>query len=385
MPEMETRILQVLDTLNTGSGVASVVLSYYRGIRKLQKNKNQLLFDFMVNEEVAEPIKNELEKNGSRIFLMPPLQIRYYFEYRRKLENFFKEHLEYQIVHGHMPNAAAFYLYAAKKAGVPIRILHSHNSQGADLQWKRIRNWLLSKVGIWCANQYMACGEKAAHYLYGKNCSQVYLLNNVVDAEHFRYRKEIRQNIRKTIQVEGKFVIGHVGRFCYQKNQKFLIKIFAEIYKREKNAYLFLLGDGEERQEIETMIEKYHLQKAVKLFGIVSNVEDYMQAMDVFLLPSRYEGVPVSVLEAQATGLPCVISSEVTREVETEYTEYMDLTQSAKRWGDAVLRWKETGRCGYLPERFDSVKESLRLWKKYKSYQIGHEKDEKSPDINVNL
>lgn len=385
MLEMNIRVLQVLDTLNTGSGVASVVLSYYRGIRKLQGNKNQVLFDFMVNEEVEESIEDELKKNGSRIFLMPPLRTRYYFEYQNKLRNFFKEHPEYQIVHGHMPNAAAFYLSAAKKAGVPIRILHSHNSQAADLQWKRIRNWFLSKIGIWYANQYMACGKKAAHYLYGKNCSHVYLLNNVVDSERFCYKKEIRESIRKEIQVEGKFVIGHVGRFCYQKNQKFLIKIFSEIYKKEKNTYLFLLGDGEERQEIEEMIEKYHLQKAVKLFGVVSNVEDYMQAMDVFLLPSRYEGVPVSVLEAQAMGLPCVISSEVTREMKTEYTKYMDLKQTAKKWGDAVLDWKAMGRCGYLPDKFDSAKESLRLWKKYKNYQMEHEKDEKSSGIDVNL
>lgn len=370
MSEMEVRILQILDSLNAGSGVASVVLNYYRSIIKLQDKKNPILFDFMVNEEVTASIKKELIKNGSSIFLMPPLQIKYYFEYQSKLERFFKEHTEYQIVHGHVPNAAAFYLSAAKKAGVPIRILHSHNSQAADPHWKRIRNRILSQIGIRYANQYMACGEKASQYLYGKHNQNVYLINNVIDAERFRYRKEIRQTVRKKLQVERKFVIGHVGRFCYQKNQKFLIEIFAEIYKREKNSYLFLLGEGEEQAEIEKLIEYYHLQHVVKLFGVVSNVADYMQAMDLFLLPSRYEGVPVSVLEAQASQLPCVISSEVTREIETEYTDYLDLNQSVQSWGDAVLHWKGKGRCGYLPEQFDSMKESVRLLEKYKSYGI---------------
>lgn len=388
MLKMETRVLQILDTLNVGSGVASVVLNYYRAIQRLQhKNQtNLVIFDFMVNEEVEEPIKQELENNNSRIFLMPPLRMKYALEYCWKLEKFFKEHTEYQIIHGHVPNAAAFYFSVAKKANVPVRILHSHNSQAADQWWKQIRNRILSKIGIWYANQYMACGKKAAQYLYGKNCSHVYLMNNVVDAECFRYRKEVRKVVRKNIQAEGKFVIGHVGRFCYQKNQKFLIQIFAEINKKEKNTCLLLLGEGEERQEIEKLIEKYHLEQAVKLLGVVPNVEDYMQAMDVFLLPSRYEGVPISVLEAQASGLPCVISSEVTKEVKTEYTDYIKLKEDKKKWRDAVLHWKGKGRCGYLPERYNSVKQSIRLLEKYRSYKImGYEEDEKSPDIDVNL
>ena len=322
---------------------------------------------------------------------MPPLKVRYALEYQKKLEKFFKKHTEYQIVHGHVPNAAAFYLYAAKKAGVPVRILHSHNSQAADLYWKRIRNWILFQFAIRYANQYMACGEKAAQYLYGKrNFAQkqsffVYFMNNIVDVNRFRYREQVRQSVRKAIQAEDKLVVGHVGRFCYQKNQKFLIQIFAELYKKEKNICLLLLGEGEDRKEIEAMIETYHLQSAVKLMGIVSNVEDYMQAMDVFLLPSRYEGVPVSVLEAQAAGLPCVISSQVTKELKTEYTSYISLDQTLEEWSDAVLYWKGAGRCGYLPERFDSTKEAQRLLKQYRSYLMGHKKDEKGSDIDVNL
>lgn len=393
---MEIRILQILDTLNKGSGVASVVLSYYYGIKELQENKNQFCknqfqFDFMVNEEVKEPIKSELKKNGSKVFLMPPLQTRYILEYQKKLKKFFRDHPEYRIVHGHMPNAAAFYLLAAKRAGVPVRILHSHNSQAADLYWKRIRNRILSKFAICCANQYMACGEKAAEYLYGsrnfcrKTNVSVYLMNNIVDKKRFRYQEEIRQAVRKSIQAEDKLVVGHVGRFCYQKNQKFLIRLFAELYKREKNICFLLLGEGEDRKEIEAMIENYHLQSAVKLLGIVSNVEDYMQAMDVFLLPSRYEGVPVVVLEAQAAGLPCVISSQVTEEVKTEYTSYIGLDQTLEVWSDAVLHWKGAGRCGYLPERFHGTKEVKRLLKQYRRYWMGHKKDEKSPDIDVNL
>jgi len=371
---MKIRVLQILDTLNMGSGVASVVLSYYRSIEKIQDSGSRIVFDFMVNEEVEKEIKDELERNGSKVFLMPPLQIKYYWSYKQELRKFFKEHKEYQIVHGHVPNAAAFYLRAAKKAGVPVRIIHSHNSQGADRVWKQIRNRILSKIGIWYANQYMACGEKAARYLYGKDSSNVSLLNNVVDTKRFCYKEEVRQKIRAEMDVTEKFVMGHVGRFCYQKNQKFLIRVLAEICKREPDVCLLLIGEGEERKEVERLIEELHLKKAVKLLGVLSNVEDYMQAMDVFLLPSRYEGVPVSILEAQATGLPCVISDGVTREMETEYTDYIELSQTVEKWSDTILHWRGKERCGYLPDQFDSAKESIRLFKKYKTYQMGCQK-----------
>lgn len=372
---MEIRVLQILDTLNTGSGVASVVLSFYRAMEKLSENGDRFIFDFMINEEVKDSVKKMLEMNGSKIFLMPSLRLISFGQYLMELKRFFSNHKEYSIVHGHMPNAAAFYFCIAKHYGVAVRILHSHNSKGADRRWNRIRNRILSNIGIQFATEYMACGKKAAHYLYGKDISKVYLLNNVVDTEKFSFQKEVREQVREQLGVCDRFVIGHVGRFCYQKNQKFLLKIFVELLKREKSVYLFLIGDGEERGEIEQLVEQYHLQKSVKLFGVVSQVEKYMQAMDVFLLPSRYEGVPVVILEAQASGLPCVLSSEVTREVETEYTSYIDLEESAGKWSEAVLEWKGKARCGYLSDKFNYIADSTKLYEKYKEFY--REKDGK--------
>lgn len=354
------RILQVLDTINSGSGVAAVVLNYYRYLEK-----DKVIFDFMVNEEVDKELREALEENGSSIYRMPSLKLKNYFQYQMELKRFFRKHSEYSIVHGHIPNAAAFYLKAAKEANVLVRIVHSHNSMGADKAWKRIRNRILSQIGILYATDYMACGEKAARYLYGKEKRNIYLMRNAIDSDKFQYQQDIRQKVREKLGWERAYIIGNVGRFCSQKNQEFLLEVFIEVYKTDKTARLLLVGDGEKRNKIEKWIKEKEYQDIIVCTGVTKDVNSYLQAMDIFVLPSRYEGVPIAALEAQAAGLFCILSTEVTREIQTEYTEYLSLRDTLKQWAEVLLKRKKEKRIFHLPNGYEIRGEVVELIKKY--------------------
>lgn len=360
------RILQVLDKISENSGVSSVVMNYYEHL-----NSNEIVFDFMVNEEVEAKTKIELEKRGSKIYLMPKLAGKTIPCYRKELKAFFKEHKgEYSIIHGHIPNAAMFYLTTAKKYGVPIRIIHSHNARGADGVYKKIRNYFLNHLGIYAANRYFACSYLAADYLFGKkNREKVTILPNAINIERFRFNEEKRKQLRKTYQVENRFVIGHVGRFVEQKNHIFMIEIAKELKRKSDDFVMIFVGEGELQNQIKKKIEEEHLESNIIFTGSVKNVEDYLQMMDVFILPSLYEGLPVVGVEAQANGLACVFSNQVTREVELMKEIYF-LPLERDLWIQKIEELREKPRnktVDVLEEKgFSIERESIRLEKIYK-------------------
>lgn len=358
------RVLYVLDCLNYKSGVSSIILNYYRSI-----DKSVISIDFMVHEKVTSDLENELFKNGSKLYTMPELRIKNYFIYKRKLCQFFKNHKEYSIIHGHIPNVAFFYLGEAKKNGIPIRIIHSHNSKGADTFCKKIRNRLLFYIGIQKANKYFACGKKAADFLYGKNTKKdVFIMPNAISYDSFRFNKEKRNKIRRLLNIENMFVIGHIGRFCKQKNHNFLIKIFYEIQKKESNTKLLLLGDGDLKEKISKKAKDYNIFDKIIFTGIVDNTSDYLQAMDVFVLPSIFEGVPVAAIEAQVAGLPCVFSDRITKEIDTKYTTYLSLNDTVSVWTDTIIKQRQYERNNYALHGYDIRKESQRITMQYKKY-----------------
>ena len=199
---------------------------------------------------------------------------------------------------------------------------------------------------------------------------KVIILNNAIDTSKFSYNKEIRKSIRKKENLEGKFVVGHAGRFVNQKNHEFLIDIFYEIHKMDKNTELLLFGDGPLRQNIEIKVKNLKLESNVKFMGIKQNINEYMQAMDIFLLPSFYEGLPVVGVETQTSGLSCIFSTNVTEEAKLiEDTIYIDLDKGAKYWAEQALQFKETQRkdkSSLIAERgFDIKKEARKLQNYY--------------------
>lgn len=298
------RVAQMMTEMNYG-GVEMVVMNYYRHI-----DRSKVQFDFFVLEGSEIPQREEIERLGGRIYIVP--HYKHLVQYEKTLIRLFKEN-NYKIVHSHMNTLSVFSLRAAKKAGVPVRIAHNHSTAGKGEYKKNLVKYMLRPFAKVYPTDLFVCSHLAGDWLYGKNTNYT-VFNNAIELDKFVYNEQIREKIRKQYHIENKFVIGHVGRFCYQKNHDFLIDIFEKVHEREKEAILLLIGEGELEDEIKAKVHRLGLDECVIFAGTCSNVNEMYQAMDVFVLPSRYEGLPVVGVEAQAAGLPCLFSINVTKE-----------------------------------------------------------------------
>ena len=362
--QSQIRVLQITNCIKHGSGVSEVIMNYYR-----RSDSACVLFDFMVNEPVDEDLHKEIEGRGSKIYLMPALTMKNTFNYKNELERFFKEHhREYNVVHGHTPNAAAYYMPIAKKYGVPVRIIHSHNSQGADSTIKKIRNRMMSKVAIANITDRFACSKYAAEYLYGND--DVFILNNAIDIDSYKLDITKRQEIRAEFEIDDDaIVVGHIGRMVEQKNHSFIVDIAEHARIMGLNVKLLLLGDGPLRTELERKIRDKSLDEQFVLTGVVSNPRDYYNAMDAFILPSIYEGLPVVGVEAQAAGLPTAVSNRVTPETLMADNITALPINDAAIWADWIKNnagAREDNRDALARNGYDISIEAGKLLEKYK-------------------
>lgn len=330
------RILQCVNNMHR-AGLETMIMNYYRNI-----DRTKIQFDFLTHRPERDDYDDEIESLGGRIFRAPRLYPQNYPAYFSYMNNFFKEHPEYQIMHSHIDSMSYLPLLAGKKAGVPIRIAHSH-STSIDLDLKYVLKQFFRSRILDVANHCCACGEEAGKFLFGDGMFQV--IPNAIDVAKFSFDLDIRQKKRKELKIENKFVVGHVGRFSYPKNHKFLINVFIEILKREKNAVLMLVGCGEKEKEIKAQVDKLGIREQVCFLGNRNDVCELYQAMDVFVLPSLFEGIPVVGIEAQFSGLPCVFSDKVPNEVKfVEACQFIDLSFSANDWAERILNYRNHKR-----------------------------------------
>jgi len=318
-----------------GGGVEAVIMNYYRNI-----DRSKVQFDFICDDDSTDIPYEEIEKLGGRVILIPPYQK--VFKYHKELKRVLKEG-NYKIVHSNINALSVFSLYAAKKAGVPIRIAHSHSTSNKK-EWKKtlVKNLLKPFSKVYATN-YMCCSELAGRWLFGNKTydkGKVYLLNNAIDLNKFIYNEKVRAIKRKELGLKDEqIVIGHIGRFVAQKNHTFLIDIFNEIHKEEKNSVLLLAGQGPLMDEIKEKVNNLGLKDSVKFLGQRSDANELYQAFDVFLLPSLYEGLPVVGVEAQAAGLLCVLSNDMTKETKVlDSTVFMSLNNTAEEWKKEILK-----------------------------------------------
>ena len=317
-----------------GGGVESVVMNYYRNI-----DRNKVQFDFICDEDSKYIPKEEIEKLGGKIILIPPYQKP--FKYHKELKRVLKEG-KYKIVHSHISTMSFFSLWAAKSAKVPIRIAHAHSTTNKQEKKKNLMKQVLRPFSKVFANKYFCCSELAGRWLFGNEVydqGKVYLLNNAIDVDKFKYNEKVRKAKRKELNIKDKdLVIGHIGRFVKQKNHEFLIDIFNEIHKQNKNAILLLAGDGPLKEAIQNKVKELNLGENVKFLGQRNDANELYQAMDAFVLPSLYEGLPVVGVEAQASGLPCFFSTDMTKETKVlDSTKFISLTHTSKYWADKIL------------------------------------------------
>ena len=326
------RIAQIMGKMMSG-GVESVVMNYYRHI-----DRTKVQFDFIIDDDSTIVPYDEIIGLGGRIHRVPPYQNP--IAYHEVLVELFSQN-QYHIVHSHINTMSIFPLFAAKRAGVPIRIAHSHSTAGKGETAKNIMKYVLRPFSKVFPTHFCACSELAGRWLFGGklyDSGRVNLIRNAIDISKFTFDVSIRDTMRDELGLEDNFVVGHVGRFMKQKNHSFLIDIFDRVHNQKSNAILLLVGEGELEQEVRDKVKKLGLTDCVRFLGVRNDVHRILQAMDVFLLPSLYEGLGMVAVEAQAVGLPVIASDMVPMEAKiTEYLTYVSLGNSAEKWAEKVL------------------------------------------------
>lgn len=312
-----------------GGGVESVIMNYYRHL-----DHSKIRFDFICDEDSTRIPYDEIKKLGGRVFLVPKYQN--LPKYLKALERLFKEN-KYRIVHSNINTLSVFPLYAAKKAGVPIRISHSHSTSNRR-EWKRnlIKN-ILRPFSKRYATDYFACSELAGRYLFGNKTydeGKVKIIHNAIDIDKFRFDEVARKKLRKEFCIkDSTIVIGHVGRFVQQKNHTFLIDVFKEFHEKNPDSKLLLIGSGPLEDKIKKKVEKLGLKKSVLFLGQRNDINKLYSVMDIFCLPSLYEGLPVVGVEAQATGLPCMFSDRITKNIVLcDNTQMLSIKNNRDHW-----------------------------------------------------
>lgn len=328
------RVLQIVTVMNRG-GLETMLMNYYRQI-----DHSKIQFDFMVHRYEKGHYDDEILSLGGKIYRMPRIRPGNYLKYFKLLDEFFDTHSDYKVVHSHINENSSFVLRAAKHAGVPCRIAHSHLSDlGLDLKLP-FRLYARSMMND-NPNNYFACSENAGKWLFGNRFSgsgDVKVLKNAVNVSDFKFSDTARNEIRSALGAGDKLVVGHIGRFNKQKNHVFLIDIFKAVHDKNPNSLLVMVGEGDLRPVIERKVKELGLTSAVCFLGVRGDIPKLMQAMDVFLFPSLFEGLPVVMVEAQAAGLRCVVSDSITRESDvTGIVEFLSLKDSPETWADRVM------------------------------------------------
>ncbi len=305
------RVLHVLDILTSNSGTSNVVMNYVR-----QSCDSNYIIDVVVYKKSQQTLIKEIEALGGQVFKLSEIKANSYLKFRKEFANVIKDN-DYKIIHGHLANSVFLYMSEAKKAGVPIRIIHSHSTTSSSNIFKRLRNGILNYFIPGNCNYYVACSSTAAQNLFSKfiNLEDVTVLPNCIDSNKFRYNQEVRNVLKEQYNVKDNFIIGHVGRFEKEKNHCFLINTFYTYKNFSSNSKLILIGDGSLTNEIKAMIEDKGLTNDVLILGVIDNVNQFYQLFDCFWLPSLFEGFGIAALEAQCSGLPCIVSENVPKDV----------------------------------------------------------------------
>lgn len=339
------RVVHIIGKVEMG-GVQAVVMNYYRNI-----DKTKVQFDFIIDGYNETPIDKEIESMGGKVYKIEPYE-KNIFKNMLQCYKIFKTN-KYTIVHCHLNTLSVFPLFVAWICKIKIRICHNHSTAAKGEGKKNLIKYILLPFSKLFATHYCACSELSGRWIFGNNFynkGKVKLIKNAIDINKYSYNKSVRDKKREQMNLNNKFVIGHVGRFVYQKNHNFLIDIFNEAYKINNNLILILVGDGRLKNQIQYKVKNLGLKDNILFLGNRFDVPELMQAMDLFLLPSFYEGLPVVGIEAQAAGLKCIFSDSITYETKiTDLVEFISLNKSSKYWANQIIKYSN----GYNRENTD--------------------------------
>lgn len=359
------RVAQVIGIANNG-GVESVIINYY-----LHLDHSKVQFDFFVESTSNIISREKIEALGGKIVIIPSYKNP--FKYMRVLKKLFKEG-KYDIVHSNMNTLSVFALRAAKKAGIKVRIAHSHSTTNKKEWKKNLLKMVLRPFSKVYATDYFACSKLAGEWLFGKKTmkkGKVTVINNAIELDRFAFNQDVRNKMREELGLSEKFVIGHIGRFMPQKNHSYLIDVFSKVQEKNDNARLLLLGDGPLFNEVVDKVKTLGLLDKVIFVGNQKYPEKYYQTMDCFVMTSLYEGLPVVAVEAQANGLKCYLSSEMTKETKIlDTTEFLALSDGVEKWSNTILEGIPYSRNEYRIDNFDEHNILCTVEKLQNKYEI---------------
>lgn len=345
--EKTKKVLQVNASLRGYGGVSAIIFNIYKNI-----DRSKVQFDFLSpNKTTYDPHREEIEEMGGNLYGLNinKNKIINKILLAKRLNKFLKKH-KYDIIH---INSGSYFFnlqvaVIAKKNKIERIIVHSHNTLNGK---NKIKSWLVKlakPILNLYATDFLSCSQKAAKDMFTKKVlkEKTIIIKNGINVEKFKFKEEIRKKVRKELNIEEEFVIGNVGRFTKQKNPEFLIECFNEIHKIDNNTTLILVGEGELENKVKQKVDDFGLTENVRFLGFREDVNEIMQAFDVFLLPSLFEGLPIVGVEAQAAGLRCVMSDTITKEVDqSNHVKFLNLEKdSLQDWANEILRNKEYAR-----------------------------------------
>ena len=342
------RILQCVNDMHR-AGLETMLMNYYRNI-----DRNEIQFDFLTHRSNRSDYDDEIESLGGKVYYAPRLYPQNYLSYFKYMKEFYATHTEYKIVHSHIDSMSYLPLLAAKKANIPIRIAHSHNT-AIDRDFKSfLKSYLQIEIARRLQIIIVLVVKQPGNFCFRER--SIHIFQTQLKSIDFMFDEKVRIKKRAELGIKDEIVIGHIGRMSYQKNHKFLIDIFAEILKSENNCVLLLIGVGEKLDEIKKYVEKLDLNDHIRFLGNRADAGELYQAMDVFVMPSLFEGLPVVGVEAQFSGLPCIFSDKVPEEVEfTDKVKFIPLNDEKKVWANIVIAAARDKTNREMPELRNSI------------------------------
>lgn len=325
------RILHVVTSMDY-AGIETLLMSIYRNI-----DRTKIQFDFLVHSQEIGDYEEEILNLGGRIYRVNKINVIRIRDYENQLFEFFIKHPEYNIVHSHLNTFSKHVLKAAEKANVKFKIAHSHASM-PPISIKTIIKWISKQNLNKYADYKFSCSKKASQWLYGTTDNVTYFRNSI-NTKEFVFNPKLRNQVREDLELEGNtLLVGHVGNFFKIKNHDFIIKVFEKLKEKEKNSKLLLIGSGEYKKTIIHLAKRIGIEEDIIFLGSTDKVNEYMQAMDVFIFPSHREGLGMVTIEAQAAGLRIVASENIPRETQvTPLITYISLKEDIEVWVDTLL------------------------------------------------
>lgn len=345
--EKPIRILHVLTAMDR-AGTETMLMNLYRAV-----DRNKIQFDFAVSAKKSCDYDDEIVELGGIIFHYPKYTGKNHFTYKKWWKRFFEDHPEYQIIHGHIGSTAAIYLQIAKRKGL-FTIAHSHSTGGHT----GVHDYLYKIYSFrtrFIADYFFGCSTEALISRYGKKIAsdnrRTHILNNGIDVAKYSIDKKVCEDVRRELRIDQNIlVVGTVGRFTEAKNPFFIVDIIDELVKKKAEFVFLWVGTGELLPQIKNYIIQKNLQDYVLLLGVRNDVNRILQALNVFILPSTFEGLPVIGVEVQAAGVPMLCSDKVSKEVDmTKCVKFLSI-ESANTWRDEILKEKEYRRLMDAPK-----------------------------------